>query len=348
MKHWLTHKGGGLWAAGVGGPITGKGFHLGVIDDPLKNAEQAESESLREKQKDWYRSTFYTRAEPGAAIVIVQTRWHDDDLSGWLLAQEEREEPERWHIVNLPAIKDDESPAFPITCYVEPDPREMGDALCPERYGVARLQKIQQRLGSYFWNALYQQRPHPREGGLIKRHWFDIVDGEPAAVQRLRYWDFAATEGGGAFTAGVLLAHARGIYYVCDVRRGQWSTGQREQIMRQTAELDRQAQAGDVAVWFEQEPGSSGVDAMQATIRAMAGFNVHADRATGSKDTRLMPFAAQAEAGNVKLVRGHWNEAFLDELTSVPNGKYRDQADAVAGAFNQLARQSRGYSVYNY
>jgi len=144
------------------------------------------------------------------------------------------------------------------------------------------------------------------------------------------------------------MAYARGTYYVCDVKRGQWSTGQREQIMRQTAELDRSAQVGDVAVWFEQEPGSSGVDAMRHTIQAMAGFNVHADRVTGSKDARIAPFAAQAEAGNVKLLRGPWIEAWLDELTSLPNGRYRDQADATAGAFNKLAQGARPFSVYRY
>lgn len=268
-------------------------------------------------------------------LVSHNTRWHEDDLAGRILASDDAPS---WEVVKLPALAEEGDPLG----------RDVGAALCPERFDEAALERIRGVLGARSFWALYQQAPQPAEGDLIKRHWLDIVDGEPAAAQRVRYWDFAATEGGGAFTAGVLLAHARGVYYVCDVKRGQWSTGQREQIMRQTAELDRQAQACDVAVWFEQEPGSSGVDAMHATIRAMTGFNVRADRATGSKDTRLMPFAAQAEAGNVKLVRGSWNEAFLDELTSVPNGKYRDQADAVAGAFNQLARQSRGYSVYNY
>ena len=93
MEQWETGQGGGLWAAGVGGPITGKGGHLLLVDDPLKNAEEAASEVIREKQKDWYRSTFYTRAEPDAAIVIIQTRWHEDDLSGWLLAEEQADGP---------------------------------------------------------------------------------------------------------------------------------------------------------------------------------------------------------------------------------------------------------------
>ncbi|HTE19108.1 MAG TPA: terminase family protein, partial [Armatimonadota bacterium] len=93
VKHWETGGGGGLWAAGVGGPITGKGFHAGVIDDPLKNAEEAASDTILAKQKEWYNSTFYTREEPGGAIIVVQTRWNEGDLSGWLLAQEGEDEP---------------------------------------------------------------------------------------------------------------------------------------------------------------------------------------------------------------------------------------------------------------
>ena len=107
VKHWQTDGRGGLWAAGVGGPITGKGFHLGIIDDPLKNAEEAASATIRAKQKEWYRSTFYTRQEPGASIVIIQTRWHQDDLSGWLLDAEESDSPEGWWVTSMPAIAED-------------------------------------------------------------------------------------------------------------------------------------------------------------------------------------------------------------------------------------------------
>ncbi len=88
VKQWLTSTGGGLWAAGVGGPATGKGFHLGVIDDPIKDAEEAASDKIRQRNKDWLSSVFQTREEPGGAIVVLQTRWHEDDLSGYLLSME--------------------------------------------------------------------------------------------------------------------------------------------------------------------------------------------------------------------------------------------------------------------
>jgi len=134
------------------------------------------------------------------------------------------------------------------------------------------------------------------------------------------------------------MAEANGIYYIEDVVRGQWSAGQRETVIKQTAQLDAQRYGNTVQIWIEQEPGSGGKESAESTIRNLAGYPVFADRGTGDKDVRLEPFAAQAEAGNVCLVRGPWNGAYIDEMCAIPNSAYRDQADATAGAFNKLAR----------
>jgi len=340
VHHWETMNGGGLWAAGVGGPITGKGFHLGLIDDPLKNAEEAASETIRQKQKDWYQSTFSTREEPNAAIVVVQTRWNEDDLSGWLLSEEldeDGEMAENWHIVSMPAIKEDVQVEFPPTCTVEPDDRELGDALCPERYAIPKLRKIEKRVRPYYWNALYRQTPKPREGNFLKRSWFEIVKAAPIQAHRVRWWDFAATADGGDYTVGVLMAQLGGMYYVEDVVRGQWSSNERNRIIIQTAELDRQKYSGTVQNWREQEPGSSGKDSAADFVKLLAAYGARCETSTGDKVVRADPFAAQAEAGNVKLVSGEWNKAYLDELTSFPNGKYDDQVDGSSGSFNKLA-----------
>jgi hypothetical protein len=166
-----------LWAAGVGGPITGKGYHLGIIDDPIKNAEEAQSETIRAKHRDWYDSTFYTRAEPGAAIIIVLTRWNESDLAGYVLSKEE-DEAERWHVINFQAIRDSADVAtFPVGCSVAEDWRADGEALCPERYPIERLHKIASKIGKYFFAALFQQRPRPKEGNFFKRHWFNVARG---------------------------------------------------------------------------------------------------------------------------------------------------------------------------
>lgn len=355
VKHWQTEAGGGLWATGVGGPITGKGFHLGIIDDPLKNAEEAASDKIREKQKEWYSSTFYTREEPGGgAIIFILTRWNEDDLAGWQLVEEaaaEDDEKEHWHVISLPAICEEEKPEFPASCTVEPDWRKPGEALCPERFDLAKLKRIAAKVGIYFWNALFQQRPRPRDGGMFKRSWFKIVGAVPAGCTFVRYWDKAGSDGKGDYTAGVLIARAPdGSFYVVDVVRGQWAATEREKIIVQTAELDRQRigapaivdgqpldDDSSYTIWVEQEGGSGGKESATATVRRLSGHSVHSEPVSGKKETRADPFAAQAGAGNVFLVSGDWNEPYLKELTVFPNGKNDDQVDGSSGAFNKLA-----------
>lgn len=178
----------------------------------------------------------------------------------------------------------------------------------------------------------WQIRP---EGAMFRRDWFAIIDQGPASARRVRYWDKAASEGGGARTAGVLIAKSgQGLYYVEDVIKGQWSALKREMIMRATAERDGR----DVTIWVEQEPGSGGKESAEASVRNLAGYRVHSDRVTGDKVSRAEPFAAQAEAGNVKLLRGPWNQAYLEELCAFPLAGFKDQVDASSGAFNNLAR----------
>lgn len=200
VEMWETPQGGGLWAAGVGGPITGKGAYLLLVDDPVKNAEEAASMTLREKQKEWWRSTFYTRQEPDAAIVVIQTRWHEDDLSGWLLANETDvdSEPEGWHIVCMPALAEP-LPPFPASCTVEADTREPDEPLCVERYPLRKLQRIRANVGEEVWSSLYQQRPRSAEGDIFNWTWWDgrnrysADDGRTRnrAIGIWQFWDTA-------------------------------------------------------------------------------------------------------------------------------------------------------------
>lgn len=164
VEQWETGMGGGMWVTGVGGPATGKGFHYGIVDDPIKNAKEAASPQIRADQKDWWHSVFYSGQEYEPAIVIIQTRWNEDDLSGWLLREEHSQEvpPEGWHIVCQEALKTDHHFIWPPTCTAEEDERLEGEALWPEKYNAERLEHMCKRLGgpdSYFWLAMYQQRP---------------------------------------------------------------------------------------------------------------------------------------------------------------------------------------------
>jgi len=328
-EEWGTAAGGGFRAVGVGSGVTGMGAQLIVIDDPVKNREEANSEAYRERVWDWYTDDLYTRLEPGGAIVLIMTHWHEDDLAGRILASEQAPD---WTVVSLPALAEDGDPLG----------RQPGEALCPERYDVEALGRIRQVLGHSFY-ALYQQRPQPLEGGMFKYGWFTIVDAAPWAMARVvRYWDKAGTADGGAYTAGVLMGLMGGVVWVLDVVRGQWTAGMREQTIRTTATLDRQRWGDGYGVYVEQEPGSGGKESAESTVRNLAGFTVHADRPTGDKALRAEPYAAQAEAGNVRILSGAWNAAYLNELCSFPTGTYADQVDASSGAFAKLTTRQYG------
>jgi predicted phage terminase large subunit-like protein len=198
VGNWLTPQRGGCIAAGVNGPFTGKGYSLGIIDDPYKGPGDASSRVIRERLIDWLRSVWLTRAEPAevadeagaiqrnlSAQVIVLTRWDHQDVVAWLLEQELGEAPQHWHVLDLPAIAEPikDRPRFPATCTVVADWRQPGEALCPERFPLPELLKIRTRLGSYWWNALYQQRPSPAEGLLFRKGWIQpplpAIPGRP-------------------------------------------------------------------------------------------------------------------------------------------------------------------------
>lgn len=326
---WETLSYGGLRAVGVGAGITGQGGSLIIIDDPVKSREEANSRSYRERVWDWFREDLYTRLEPGGAMVLIQTRWHEDDLAGRILASEQADE---WTVISFPAEADEHDPLG----------RQPGEPLCPDRFDSDALADIKATLGSWAFTALYQQRPLPVGGGLFRRDWLPIVEAAPVQARRVRYWDKAGSSGAGDYSVGVRMAKtADGLYYVEDVVRGQWSAFERSRIERQTAELDGRG----VEVWLEQEPGSGGKESAESSIRNLAGFTVHAETVSGSKEVRAGPLAAQCEAGNVRLVQGGWCARFIEELISFPSGAHDDQVDAAAGAFNKLAAPRGTMSV---
>lgn len=335
MRHWETGQGGGMWATGVGGPITGKGFNLGIIDDPLKNAADAESPVVRKRQQDWYQSTFLTRAEPDAAIIIVQTRWHEDDLTGFVLAEETNgDEPEGWTILHLPAIAEEAPPSVPETCTLLTDWRAPGEPLCPERYPLAKLERLRSRLGPYFWAALFQGGPTAAGGNLFQREWFKtILEATPNdIVARCRYWDLAASTDGD-YTCGVLLAwRADGSFLIEDVVYERLLPHDRDALIVATAALDGYG----VRIRLEQEPGSGGIAQVVTLTTKLVGHDVQGVRATGDKVTRARPLASIAGAGLLALRRGAWNRWYIDLLARFPVAKHDDPVDATAGALADL------------
>ena len=176
-------------------------------------------------------------------------------------------------------------------------------------------------------------------GMLLNRAWYRRVAVAPAGLRRVRYWDKAGTEGGkGAETAGVLLSGPceKGWWYVEDVVRGRWSALDRNVVMAQVAESD----GVDVSIVVEQEPGSGGKESAEITVRDLAGYDVHAHAvgaSDGNKIVRSRPYRAQVEAGNVALVEGDWNEAYLAQAQNFgPGAGLKDMIDASVGGFIQL------------
>jgi predicted phage terminase large subunit-like protein len=330
----LARHGGGMVTAGVGGPITGRGADVLIIDDPVKNAEQALSPTYRRRAVDWYASTAYTRLEPGGCVVLVMTRWHTEDLAGHVTEASPDGLP--WHVVNLPAVAEAGDALG----------RQPGEALWPERYPLAALADIRAAIGTYWFQSLYQQTPINREGGLFNPAWFKVVDAAPAKLEKVvRYWDLAATEAADAsdpdWTVGVLMGRSEGVYYVLDMQRMRGSPKKVEELLAWTAELD----GTNVPVWIEQEGGASGKSLVSHYARLLAGYAVRPDKPEGDKVARANPLAAQAEAGNVRLVRGSWNRAWTDEMGGFPFASHDDIVDATGGAFRQLTAK-RKFGIY--
>ena len=158
MKRFITTSGGAYYAVGRGSAITGRGADLFLIDDPLKDAEEARSENVRHALQEWYQNVAYTRLQPGGALVLIQTRWHFDDLAGWLLCEHPEE---NWDVLNLPAIAE-----------ADGDGRREGEPLWPSKFSAEILAAIKTGVGGATWAALYQQRPAAAEGEVFKREWW--------------------------------------------------------------------------------------------------------------------------------------------------------------------------------
>lgn len=324
--------------------ITGKRGDRLLIDDPhsLKGAE-------RDKERQAAVRLFIegglnrVNDQTTSAIIVVMQRLHEDDLTGALLAHDLG----FWHLC-IPMEYDPERADPSSKLYVPPtplgwtDPRtQAGELMDPARMPRAAVDKL--KKFSHSWNGQYQQRPSAREGGMFKRHWFSIVPAAPAGGVVGRYWDLAASEDeGAAYTVGIRVRYAPdGIFYVEDVVRERLSAGGVRRLIAATAETDGHS----VRIRLPQDPGQAGKDQAQGFVQMLVGYNARAKVVSGDKETRAEPASAQAEAGNIKLIKGPWNEAFLDELSGFPTMTYKDQVDALADAINDLALGPKAATV---
>ena len=326
-ERWLTTSGGEYRAAGVGGALTGFRAQIAIIDDPVKSRADADSETYRNTAWEWFSSSLLTRLKPDGGVVLIMTRWHEDDLAGRLLASQ----PGRWRVLSLPAIAEHADDALG---------RTIGEPLwADDGYGFAAdLQSKRHDLEtsgqSREWSALYQQRPRPLEGTLFKTANIHVLDVAPAGGTICRGWDLAATRAIGTrdpdYTCGVKLARMpNGAFVVLDVFRDRGGPDQVEGWINNISRADGRS----VKISIPQDPGQAGKTQVLALTRMLSGFNITSSPETGDKATRASPVISQVNAGNFSVVRAPWNVQFLDELSAFPAGAKDDQVDALSRAF---------------
>lgn len=315
---WQTSAGGYIDWNSIGGQLTGKGFKKLLVDDPVKDREEADSATWRDKTWNWFTDTALTRVEPGGSVIVIQTRWHPDDLAGRIIASG------GWERINLRAIDDD------------------GKALWPERWPVEALEE--HRAEPYKWASLYQGEPRPRGAAVFKEPTF--VDELPTSGYRVSIGaDFAYTSKTYAdySVAVVLLAReeyeiGRGNvtrYYVADIVRRQVEAP----LFRSTLVELRAKWPGSTVTAYIGGTEKGVVDFLRSD-----GLRIDALPALTDKFARAQPFAAAWNSGDVRIPRkAAWVNALVDELASFTgvNDRHDDQVDALAGAFAPFAGPSK-------
>lgn len=328
-----TIVGGSRYSTSVGGSLTGFHGDILIVDDPL-NPQQAVSDTLLRTANEWCERTLSTRKTDKAITptVFIMQRLHQDDPSGHLLSKEKS----NVRHISLPGeartFREQVKPEHLYARYID-------DLLDPIRMPWTVLKDLEADLGQYGYAGQIGQNPTPPGGGMFKVDKILLVDGLPEGVTRIhtvRYWDKAGTQGGGAYTAGGKMSIlSNGKWLMEDMTRGQWGTDERERWIKSIALADTSM----VVVWLEQEPGSGGKESAEGTIRNLAGWSVYAERPTGDKIFRADPFSVQINSGNVWMLRGAWNKALVEELRFFPYSTYKDQVDAMSGAFNKLVQK---------
>jgi len=350
--------------------MTGSRGDRVIYDDP-HSVERSVSDAKRSTDIRIFEETVTTRlnSPEHSAIVVIMQRLHEGDVAGHILEKElgyehlmlpMEFEPERrcfssvkptymksnkckvhWHHrekVWRPEPPKDEDGNIEEARQEKRynvDIRKKEDELLFEgRFPRAVVDRDKKAMGSVATAGQYQQRPAPRGGASILYEMLQVGKPPEKFKKKVRYWDKAGTQGGGAYTAGALVGidHDSRVW-VLDIKRDQLSAGRREKLIKSTAKTDGR----EIPIWVEQEPGSGGKESAEATIRNLIGYSAYADRVTGDKVTRAEPFGAQVEAGNVWLARAGWNSEFVDECRTFPVGKFKDQVDAASGALAKVS-----------
>jgi predicted phage terminase large subunit-like protein len=316
---------GSYRSTGVMGALSGHGFRRGIVDDPVKDRLEADSQVRRDNVWEWYSSVFVTRQAPDASQMVMSTRWHADDLCGRILVTEGN----KWERLTLPGLSED------LTLKYE-ERKEIDIPLWPERYPFEFYDEHRRR-SPYNFSALYQQNPTPRTGGFIKVD--KIRDNANFAKDqywpRVRFWDLGGSNSKKADrTSGTRMRRQGNEFIIEDLKAGQWSPAERNQIMLQTAKDDLELNVITVVEWV---PGIA-VEVLKNIVDLFtaAGLTIETRKPNGGKETRAEPFAVAVENGLVSLCAGDWNRELRGEMQGFPYAAHDDIVDSTAGAFNEL------------
>lgn len=352
---------GGMNTAGVGGPITGKGAHVLIIDDPIKNDAQARSATERENQKNWYRSTARTRmnADPKGAIIIIMTRWHDDDLVGWLLKESKKKpKSQQWEVVDFPAIATmpttEGMTDFERMWYEEVGKkkfedewkdalgRKVGEALWPAMYPLEELEEVKLDLGAYWFAAMYQQTPIPEGGHVFKSDWLIYGDAPSKFDYIIQAWDTAMEEKEiNDYSVCCTFGLHEGTAYLLHVWRGRAESPKLLEMIKSQA-----ARYHPRAIYIEKD-GKAGTAAIQM-LRRLSNLPVMPVDPIGDKVARANLVTPYLQTKRVVICSGPWNNEFETELLTFPVAAHDDQVDSfVYGLMKLFGRQPRRISVQN-
>ena len=331
---WETEAGGGVRATGIGGATSGIGCDILLLDDPIANRAQAESEIERERVWDSITNDFLSRLEPHGIAIVTMSRWHLDDPIGRL---RDGQAGGAWQFLRIPALAEADDPLG----------REEGAPLWPSRWTLEALEQRRLELGPLGFASLLQQSPQPKGGSMFRYDWWPLLEVRPEVVGPVvRYWDIAGTEPRRGrhdpdYTVGALLGRmADGRFVVLDVVRIRASIAQRDAQIRATMLEDVAKFGGRVRYVIERPTGMGGADQERALRNTLAGVSLAFESPTVDKVTRAGPLAAHAESGLVVLAPGAWRDDLRLELSAFPRGTHDDQVDALTGAFSRLALPS--------
>jgi predicted phage terminase large subunit-like protein len=313
---WQLDQGAEYIAVGVGGGISGWRAGLAVIDDPVRNREDADSEAIREKTYEWYSFDIIPRLLPDAAIVLIQTRWHEDDLAGRILASEAG----RWRVVSIP-----------MECEATDDPlgRALGERLWPEWFTPQMVEEA--KTDPRKWSALYQQRPAAAEGDYFRREWLHVTDDIPPASELRVYGgsDYAVTAGGGDYTVhAVMGVDAENRCYLLDIWRQQTASDVWIDAWCDLVKLWKPIAWGEESGQINASLGPF-IERRQRELRAHVfreQFPSRFDKAIRAQAIRGL----MATQGLWIPARAKWRKDLEAELFSFPVGKHDDQVDALS------------------